>query len=78
MPPKGATLKLTVFNASPAVGDFTETLSAQQQQQVTSKLDSLPLAPATQCAQSAPIYELQYTGAPSSFKEPGIAAEAPC
>ena len=71
VPPNGATLKLTVFNASPAVGNFTETLSAQQQQQVTSKLDSLPLAPATQCAQSAPIYELQYTGAPSSFQATG-------
>src|SRR5262249_6194565 len=63
-PPAGATLKLTVFNSSPAVGNFTETLSAQQQKQVTSLLNSLPLAPATQCAQSAPIYELTYTGAP--------------
>ncbi len=71
VPPKGSTLKLTVFNASPAVGDFTETLSAQQEQQVTSKLDSLPLAPATDCAQTAPIYELQYTGAPSSFDATG-------
>jgi hypothetical protein len=71
VPPKGATLKLTVFNASPAVGNFTESLSTQQQKQVTSELDSLPLAPATQCAQSAPIYELQYTGAPSSFQATG-------
>lgn len=70
-PPKGAALKLTVFNASPAAGNFTESLSTQQEQQVTSELNSLPLAPATQCAQSAPIYELQYTGAPSSFQATG-------
>jgi hypothetical protein len=71
VPPNGATLKLTVFNASPAVGNYTETLSAQQQKQVTSQLNSLPLAPAADCAQSAPIYELQYTGAPSSFDATG-------
>jgi hypothetical protein len=71
VPPTGATLQLTVFNASPAVGNFTESLSAQQQRQVTSELNSLPVEPGTQCAQSTPIYELQYTGAPSSFQATG-------
>ena len=55
----------------PRRGRLHRVLSAQQQKQVTSELDSLPLAPATQCAQSAPIYELQYTGAPSSFDATG-------
>jgi hypothetical protein len=72
VPPNGATLKLTVFNASPAVGNYTETLSAQQQKQVNSVLNSLPVEPGTQCAQSAPIYELTYTGAPSSFDATGF------
>jgi len=70
-PPTGGTLKLTVFNASPAVGNYSESLSASQEAQVNTLLNSLPVEPGTQCAQSAPIYELQYSGPTSSFDATG-------
>lgn len=75
VPPSGAVLQLTVFTGKASEGNYTEALSAAQQAKVTSSLDALPLAPATQCAESSPIYELQYTipGAVHTFDATGYA-----
>jgi Peptidase A4 family len=56
---------------SPTTKQFTETLSGAQERAVTAALNTLPVAAPTQCAESSPMYQLQYTSSRSRFQATG-------
>jgi hypothetical protein len=61
-------LQLTVFRSDQAGGgNVTMALRGAQERKVTSLLNSLPVGARAECAQSDPLYELQYTSARSTF-----------
>lgn len=70
--PAGAPLSLTVYGGGPAGGGTTTTgVTGSDQIAVTSMLNKLPLAPSVQCAESAPMYQLQWGAGVSSFVATG-------
>ena len=68
-----ASLELTVYRSNQFGGNVTVGLSGTQQQEVTKRLNSLPLAATAQCAQSDPLYQLQYDSPSSSLQATGYA-----
>jgi Peptidase A4 family len=68
---RNSVLKLTILGSSPARGNVTVLLRGAQEQAVTSRLNSLPLAAATQCAERDPLYQLRYTNPSASFLATG-------
>lgn len=66
-----STLRLTIFRSDQFGGNLTVTLSGAHERQVTGLLNSLPLAAAAQCAETDPLYQLQYGSATSGFQATG-------
>jgi hypothetical protein len=66
----GAVLTLRGYG-SPTSKQFTVTLGGADERELTTSLNSLPLAAPVQCAESTPMYQLQYTSSKSSFRATG-------
>jgi hypothetical protein len=60
-----ADLELTIYGPQ-SVGNMTITLSGAQEREVTRFLNSLPIGAAADCAESDPLYRLQYVSAAGS------------
>ena len=71
--PAGTPLTLTVYAQGGPAGPGTSSTSvpAADAAQVTSMLNTLPLAPSVQCAESAPRYQLQWGAGTSAFVATG-------
>ena len=67
----GSVLQLTIFRSDQTGGNVTVSLGGEQERKVTALLNSLPLGARSECAESDPLYQLQYTSSRSSFLATG-------